>query len=473
MCGSKKCRILTSILILICFGLIFQNCGRGFRAIHLNDESSQDSPTVAPTSTATATPTVTATATATATPRPTATPTATPTPVPTATATSTPVPTPTGTPDASVAPTLSRTNFMTGLENPWDMAFLPDGTMFYTEKCRGLSVRRTDGGTTRLFGISGSILVAPDFFCEGQSGAHGVAVDPNFASNRFVYVYMPSNILNPRTNRVVRLTVNAGFTSVSNRTDIITDIAFKHVGNAHGGSGSHSGGRIRFGPDGFLYVTTGDNHNGPLPQDLTRLGGKVLRVTRDGAAAPGNNTPSGGNPRIFTYGHRNVQGISFRPGTGQPFISEHGPRHHDEVTPLVAGGNGGWDPKPEAGVSCADNYCGYDSNKADGSLTPMTDLPKFPNAMRPTWDNGGSSQGTGPTTWLDGPQWKLWNGRLMVGIMGATRIVVLQINAQNQLVGSINSGLPSERARSLVQGPDGNLYVAAENSDVIWRVVPQ
>ena len=92
-------------------------------------------------------------------------------------------------------------------------------------------------------------------------------------------------------------------------------------------------------------MTTGDNHNGPLPQDLTRLGGKVLRVDRNGAAAPGNSTPSGGDPRIYTYGHRNVQGIDFRPvGTvnaGQAYTGKHGPNHSDEVTPLVAGGNAG------------------------------------------------------------------------------------------------------------------------------------
>ena len=162
---------------------------------------------------------------------------------------------------------------MSGLNSPWDMAFTPDGAMLFTEKCHGLSVRRADGSTARLFGTTGSAVVASDLFCEGQSGMHGVAIDPDFASNRTLYVYMASDLsINPRTNRVVRLTVDSGYTTVANRLDIITDISYKDVGNSWSGAGAHSGGRIRFGADGFLYVTTGDNHNGPLPQDLTQTG---------------------------------------------------------------------------------------------------------------------------------------------------------------------------------------------------------
>jgi glucose/arabinose dehydrogenase len=178
-------------------------------------------------------------------------------------------------------PTLVRTDFMSGLNRPWDMAFTPDGAMLFTEKCRGLAVRRANGSITRLFGTTGAAVMASDLFCEGQSGMHGVAIDPDFANNRTLYVYMPSNLsTNPRTNRVVRLTVDSDYTTVADRFDIITDIPYKNVGNSWSGAGIHSGGRIRFGPDGFLYVTTGDNHNGPLPQDLTKLGGKVLRVDR-------------------------------------------------------------------------------------------------------------------------------------------------------------------------------------------------
>ena len=197
-------------------------------------------------------------------------------------------------PPVGDTPVLTRTVVDAGLSNPWDIAFAPDGAMFYTERCAGLSVRRTDGSRTRLFGTTGSALVAADLFCLGQSGMHGVALDPAFATNRTVFVYLSSNLTtSPRTNRVVRLQLDAGYTTASGRTDIVTGIAFKDVSNAIGGAGAHSGGRIRFGPDGYLYIGTGDNHNAVLPQHATQLGGKVLRVTTAGAPAPGNNTPAG------------------------------------------------------------------------------------------------------------------------------------------------------------------------------------
>lgn len=372
-------------------------------------------------------------------------------------------------PPETSTPTLTRTVLMTGLAGPWDIAFSSDGVMFFTEKCRGLSVRRADGSTTRLFGTTGSALVAPDFVCQGQSGMHGVALDPQFATNRTVYVFMASNInVNLRTNRVVRLQLNEGFTLASARTDIVTDIAFKQAGNAHGSAGAHSGGRIRFAPDGNLYITTGDNHNAVVPQSPTLLGGKVLRVTRDGTAASGNNPPMGFDTRIFTYGHRNVQGIAFRPGTGQAFVGEHGPNHSDEVTPLVAGGNGGWDPQNRSGLNCPDNYCGY---AGTATTMPMTDLARFPNAMRASWTNNGASQGMSPIAFLNGVQWGTWNGRLAVGIMAGQRLEVLTLDAAGMTTSTVKSGLPAARYRALTQGPDGNLYLATDGGE-IWRVSP-
>ncbi|MFW5641838.1 MAG: PQQ-dependent sugar dehydrogenase, partial [Roseicyclus sp.] len=235
-----------------------------------------------------------------------------------------------------------------GLETPWDLAFLDDGTMFFTEICRGLSVRLPDGTVNELLGMGdqdGFATVADDLFCNGQAGMNGVALDPDFDENRRVYVYSASEMSDPQTNRVLRVTVNEDFTDVSERTDLIEDIPYKTDATDHpfGDPGAHNGGRIRFGPDGYLWVTTGDNHNPSIPQDPESLGSKVLRIDTDGEAAPDNGTDDEFDDRIYTYGHRNVQGITFHPETGDAIITEHGPWHSDEITVLEPGGNGGWD----------------------------------------------------------------------------------------------------------------------------------
>ncbi len=407
--------------------------------------------------------------------------------------------TPSGVPTAgsqTTAPTLSHTVVLTKLDSPWDMAFLPNGTMFFTEKCLGLSVRQPSGTVVKLLGMkdaTGYASSASDLFCEGQAGMAGVAVDPNFASNRFIYVYSTSSLTAPGTNRVMRLKVNDNMTAVSDRTDIVTDIRYKPRASDHpfGGPGAHNGGRIRFNPgDGFLYVTTGDTHNGEVPQHPTLIGGKVLRIDRDGKAAPGNGAPAGFDPRVYTYGHRNPQGLTFRPGTNQAYTAENGPWHTDEVTALVPGGNAGWDPRPNrAGRgACPDNYCGYSPNqmgavdpKQRSAFMPMTDTKSYPNAMKPAWTNDGLSQGMFGATFLSGPQWKGWNGRMIVGFGGigihgtpvGNRLDVLDISRDGLTATrtTVNLPMPAVRFRSLVQGPDGNLYVANDEG-TIARLTP-
>ena len=394
------------------------------------------------------------------------------------------------------APALSHADVLTKLDSPWDMAFLPNGTMFFTEKCLGLSVRQSDGKVVKLLGMKdakGYASTAGDLFCEGQAGMNGVAVDPNFASNRFIYVYSTSSLTAPGTNRVLRLKVNDTATAVSDRVDIVTDIQYKPRASNHpfGGPGAHNGGRIRFSPgDGYLYVTTGDTHNGVVPQSPTLIGGKVLRIDRDGKAAPGNGAPAGFDPRVYTYGHRNPQGITFRPGTNQPFTAENGPWHSDEVTALRPGGNAGWDPRPNmAGRgACPDNYCGYSPNqmgamdpKDRSAFMPMTDLKTYPDAMRPAWNNDGLSQGMFGATFLSGPQWKGWNGKMIIGFAGigihgtpvGNRLDVLDIAADGLSATrtTVNLPMPAARFRSVVQGPDGNLYVATDEGS-ISRLTP-
>mgnify|MGYP003866652069 CR=1 FL=1 len=161
------------------------------------------------------------------------------------------------------------------LESPWDMASLDDGTMFFTEKCKGLSVRPPSGEINALLGMGdteGYDSTADDLFCEGQAGMMGVAVDPAFDENRRIYVYSTSNTSDPHTNRLMRFVVNEDLTVVSERTDIVDDVPYKMAESDHpfGRPGAYNGGRVRFDPDGeLLYLTTGDNHNSEVPRRLS------------------------------------------------------------------------------------------------------------------------------------------------------------------------------------------------------------
>ena len=398
----------------------------------------------------------------------------------------------------AAAPTLTTEVAVNKLELPWDMAFLPNGTMFFTEKCKGLSVQLPSGTVNKLHGIGGSTGYASasaDLFCDGQAGMMGVAIDPEFVKNRLIYVFSSSKLDDKLSNRVMRFKIDESLSSVSGRTDIVTDIGYKPKATKHpfGGPGAHNGGRIRFSPaDGYLYVTSGDNHNGLAPQSPTYIGGKVLRIDRDGKAAAGNKTPAGFDPRIYAYGFRNPQGIAFRPGDNMLFAAENGPWHSDEVSAVTNGGNGGWDPRPNmAGRGdCPDNYCGYSPNqmgamdpKDRAAFMPMTDLKTYPNALKPAWNNNGLSQGMFCNDFLSGKQWKDWDGQMVVGYTGigihgtpvGNRLDVLKISADGLSATAVQASWPTAtgRFRSTVQGPDGNLYVALEDQGVIYRVKPE
>jgi len=385
-----------------------------------------------------------------------------------------------------------------GLENPWDMAFLGDGTMLFTEKCKGLSVRMPDGAVNALYSVGeteGYASNGPDLFCEGQAGMMGVAFDPAFETNRRIYVYSTSNMSEPHTNRLMRFTVNEDFSAVSDRTDIVDDVPYKMEASDHpfGGPGAHNGGRVRFGPDGALWLTTGDNHNEEIPQSPTMMGSKVLRMDTDGQAHPENAPPEGFDARTYTYGHRNVQGIAFHPETGHVVIAEHGPWHSDEITVLENGGNGGWDPRANmAGRDdCPDGYCGYMPNQNEGmnryeraSFMPMTDFKTYPEAMPPVWENNGWSQGTSSAAFLEGEQWGDWDGAMVVGIMGigfggtplGQRIDVIQFFEDDgtlsvEDVTEMTLPMEAGRFRSVVLGPEGSLYTAVDEG-TIYKLTP-
>jgi glucose/arabinose dehydrogenase len=210
----------------------------------------------------------------------------------------------------------------TGLEVPWEMRFLPDGNLVVTERTgRIVRVDPTTGAVTSL----GELPVAAN----GESGLLGLAIDPDFPAQPYLYVaYTHDAGGGGLQNRVSRLTLRGD--AVGEEKILVDGIP---AGSIHDGS------RVAFGPDGFLWVTTGDAGQGSPAQDRGSLAGKVLRMDRDGLPAPGNPFP---DSLVYSYGHRNPQGLAWLPGDPQPFLTEHGPDRNDEINHVVAGGNFGW-----------------------------------------------------------------------------------------------------------------------------------
>ena len=314
-----------------------------------------------------------------------------------------------------------------GLNNPWEIAFLGDGTMFVTERAGDVSVRLTNG-TLRPLNVNPQDR---DVVASGEGGMMGLAIDPNFGTNRRIYTcYLTAGDV-----RVVRWTVDQGLTALAGKQAIVTAIPRS--------SGRHSGCRLAFGPEGALWITTGDAALCNTSQNGQSLGGKVLRVNTDGGAVAGNISRSGFDGRIYAYGFRNPQGISFR-GDGAAFLTEHGPDRDDEITRLRSGGNGGWNPG-----------CTYNEG------VPMTDT-RLPDVMAPFWQSGGSTIAPSGSDVVTDADWGDRSGQLAVAILKGRHLRLFSISD-----GSTDGGGPvldtGERLRTAVENPvDGRLYLATD-----------
>ena len=351
------------------------------------------------------------------------------------------------------SPELTITQLVTGLTHPWDIAFTPDGTMLFTERDDGLRVRLTDG-TVRQVTADFS-----DLNFGGTAGLLALVLDPDFVSNRRFYTYQRHT--GPEM-QLIAWTIDQDYTAATRVADPL--VGGIPVNRNRGPS--HGGGRLRFGPQGYLWIATGDGFSGTAAQDLTSLGGKVLRVdSQTGAGAPGN--PFAPSP-VYTYGHRNPQGLALRPGTGQMWSVEHGPDHDDEINLLVSGGNYGWDPAPDEGVE----------GLYDETTTPMTDLVKFSDALPAKWSSGYPTLAVGGGVFLEGSQWREWEGQFAVATLKTKSVRVFKFTEEGDLVSQVvvpELDRTYGRLRSAVLGPDGALYITTTNGggkDKILKVVP-
>ena len=223
-------------------------------------------------------------------------------------------------PNASTAPTTpvpATATIASGLPLPWGLAFLPDGTALVTLRDQA-QVLHIAEGTAPV-----SVGRVPGVVPGGEGGLLGIAVSPTFASDRAVFVYLTS----ADDNRVIRMTFDG--TALTPGPDIVKGIPK---------AGNHNGGRLAFGPDGFLYISTGDAGQGDAAQDKSSLAGKILRVTAEGSPAPGNPFPGS---RVWSLGHRNVPGLAWDTA-GAMYASEFGQNTWDELNHIEPGRNYGW-----------------------------------------------------------------------------------------------------------------------------------
>jgi len=258
----------------------------------------------------------------------------------------------------------------------------------------------------------------------------------------------------PRDNRVVRFRLSADGAKLEQRADLVTGMPYS--------SGRHSGCRLRF-HEGFLHVGTGDAAQFANPQNQTSLGGKTLRLTRDGEPAPGNPVAQGRDPRVFTFGHRNVQGLAVQPGSNRVYAAEHGSDRDDEINLLVPGQNYGWDPGP--------------NGRYDESV-PMTDLEKYPSAARAVWTSGNPTTALSGITFLAGALWRDWDGALVGAELKNQRLRILRVDAAGTGTSQLGELCEDQnvRLRTPVLGPDGALYVLTDGKsggDEIWRLAPE
>ncbi|MCU1535787.1 MAG: putative soluble aldose sugar dehydrogenase [Humibacillus sp.] len=355
-------------------------------------------------------------------------------------------------PALATAPSVSVTTVVSGLSFPWDLTWV-DGLMLFDTRPGQVWSKRGSAAPQRV-----TIAGFPSIYASSEGGLLGMVADPRAATNQIFYTCQAvrDSSGNALDVRVLRWRLTSDTTAVSAGTPVVTGIPVV--------SGRHSGCRLRFGTDGKLYVGTGDAAVGTNPQNLSSLGGKVLRVGSDGTIPTDNPFYSrGGNARyVWGYGHRNVQGLAQRTGTSEMWSAEHGTGRDDEINLALRGANYGWDPVP-----------GYDES------TPMTDLTKFPSATRAAWSSGYPTVATSGATFLSGAGWGEWQGALAVGLLKGEGIYLMRFRP-SPTTGSVATTvrLPQAqgfgRIRAVQQGPDGAIWFTTSNGtdDRIVRIAP-
>jgi glucose/arabinose dehydrogenase len=329
---------------------------------------------------------------------------------------------------------LKITTVASGLVHPWGLAFLPDGRMLVTERPGRLRIVAADGS------LSAPVAGVPAVRAVGQGGLLDVALDPDFASNGLVYLSYAESGEGDLSGAAVARGRLAG----SALEDV--EVIFRQQPKVD--SRQHYGTRLVFAPDGRLFITLGDRGSQrALVQDPGTHIGKVLRIGRDGSIPADNPWAgrAGAKPELFSLGHRNIQGATLHPATGELWTHEHGPRGGDEVNITRKGRNYGW-PVITYGREYHGPSIGEGRTKAGMEQPLHYWVPSIaPSGM----------------TFYTGESIPAWKGNLLVGALAAMQLVRLELSPDNRVTHEERIAL-GERIRDVRQGPDGAVYLLTD-----------